>query len=85
MRFLTWHVDYFKCRITERGRSPLVEQYDAPETVAAAQGAGPALAVAARPLLQSPGVGRSAIQGRRLLPFWLWQGAGQKYLNSNRR
>ena len=33
MRFLAWHVDYFKCRITERGRSPLVEQYDDPETV----------------------------------------------------
>ena len=34
MRFLAWHVDYFKCRITERGRSPLVEEYDEPETVA---------------------------------------------------
>jgi len=34
MRFLAWHVDYFKCRITERGRSPLVEAYDDPETVA---------------------------------------------------
>jgi hypothetical protein len=34
MRFLAWHVDYFKCRITERGRSPLVEEYDDPETVA---------------------------------------------------
>jgi threonyl-tRNA synthetase len=34
MRFLAWHVDYFKCRITERGRSPLVEEYDNPETVA---------------------------------------------------
>jgi len=34
MRFLAWHVDYFKCRITERGRSPLIEEYDDPETVA---------------------------------------------------
>ena len=34
MRFLAWHVDYFKCRITERGRSPVVEEYDDPETVA---------------------------------------------------
>jgi hypothetical protein len=34
MRFLAWHVDYFKCRITERGRSPLVEEYDDPETTA---------------------------------------------------
>ncbi len=34
MRFLAWHVDYFKCRITERGRSPLVEDYNNPETVA---------------------------------------------------
>ena len=34
MRLLAWHVDYFKCRITERGRSPLVEEYDDPETVA---------------------------------------------------
>jgi len=34
MRFLAWHVDYFKCSITERGRSPLVEEYDDPETVA---------------------------------------------------
>ena len=34
MRFLAWHVDYFKCCITERGRSPLVEEYDDPETVA---------------------------------------------------
>ena len=34
MRFLAWHVDYFKCSITERGRSPLVEDYDDPETVA---------------------------------------------------
>ena len=33
MRFLAWHVDYFQCRITERGRSPLVEEYDDPETV----------------------------------------------------
>jgi threonyl-tRNA synthetase len=34
MRYLAWHVDYFQCRITERGRSPLVEEYDDPETVA---------------------------------------------------
>jgi len=34
MRFLAWHVDHFECRITERGRSPLVEEYDDPETVA---------------------------------------------------
>jgi len=35
MRFLAWHVDRFECRITERGRSPLVEEYDDPETVTA--------------------------------------------------
>ena len=35
MRFLAWHVDRFKCRITERGRSPVVEEYDDPETVTA--------------------------------------------------
>jgi len=34
MRFLAWHVDYFRCCVTERGRSPLVEAYDDPETVA---------------------------------------------------
>ena len=34
MRFLAWHVDYFRCRITERGRSPVVEEYENPETVA---------------------------------------------------
>jgi hypothetical protein len=34
MRFLAWHVDCFKCRITEQGRSPLVEEYDDPETTA---------------------------------------------------
>ena len=34
MRFLAWHVDYFKCHIAERGRSPLVEEYNDPETVA---------------------------------------------------
>ena len=34
MRFLVWHVDYIKCRITERGRSPVAEEYDDPETVA---------------------------------------------------
>ena len=34
MRFLAWHVDYFRCRITERGRSSVVEEYDNPETTA---------------------------------------------------
>jgi len=34
MRFLAWHVDYFRCRITERGRSPVREEYGDPETVA---------------------------------------------------
>jgi hypothetical protein len=34
MRFLAWHVDCFKCHITEQGRSPLVEEYDDPETTA---------------------------------------------------
>jgi threonyl-tRNA synthetase len=34
MRFLAWHVDRFRCSITERGRSPVVEEYDDPETVA---------------------------------------------------
>jgi len=34
VRFLAWHVDCFKCRITERGRLPLVEEYDDPQTVA---------------------------------------------------
>ena len=34
MRFLAWHVDHFKCRITEKGRSPVVEDYEDPETVA---------------------------------------------------
>jgi threonyl-tRNA synthetase len=34
MRFLAWHLDYFKCRITERGRSSVVEEYDNPETTA---------------------------------------------------
>ena len=34
MRFLAWHVDYFACHITERGRSPVVEEYDDPETTA---------------------------------------------------
>jgi threonyl-tRNA synthetase len=32
VRFLAWHVDYFRCRITERGRSPVVEPFDEPET-----------------------------------------------------
>ena len=27
MRFLAWHVDCFKCRITERGRSPRLVQH----------------------------------------------------------
>ncbi len=34
MRFLAWHLDYFRCRITERGRSSVVEEYDNPETTA---------------------------------------------------
>jgi threonyl-tRNA synthetase len=32
VRFLAWHLDSFTCRITERGRSPVVEPYDDPET-----------------------------------------------------
>lgn len=32
MRFLALHVDYFNCKITERGRSPLVEEFTDPET-----------------------------------------------------
>ena len=32
MRFLAWHLDYFKCHITEQGRSPLVESFDDPDT-----------------------------------------------------
>jgi len=34
MRFLAWHVDYFRCETTERGRSPLVEEDDDPVTEA---------------------------------------------------
>lgn len=34
MRYLGWHVDFFQCRITEKGRSPLVEDYDDPLTTA---------------------------------------------------
>jgi threonyl-tRNA synthetase len=34
MRFLAWHLDHFRCTITERGRSPLVEEYDEPDTTA---------------------------------------------------
>lgn len=30
MRILVWHVDRFRCEITEKGRSPLVEEYDDP-------------------------------------------------------
>ncbi len=32
MRVLIWHVDYFRCEITEKGRSPVVEKYDDPVT-----------------------------------------------------
>jgi len=34
LRYLASHVDYFKCHITEKGRSPVVEEYHDPETVA---------------------------------------------------
>src|SRR5438034_9610572 len=32
MRVLIWHVDRFRCEITEKGRSPLVEPFDDPVT-----------------------------------------------------
>ena len=32
MRVLIWHVDYFRCEITEKGRSPVVEKYEDPVT-----------------------------------------------------
>ncbi len=32
MRVLIWHVEEFVCRITERGRSPIVEEFDDPVT-----------------------------------------------------
>jgi len=32
MRVLIWHVDKFVCTITERGRSPIVEEFDDPVT-----------------------------------------------------
>jgi threonyl-tRNA synthetase len=32
MRVLIWHVNQFRCEITEKGRSPLVEPYDDPVT-----------------------------------------------------
>jgi threonyl-tRNA synthetase len=32
MRLLIWHVNSFRCEITEKGRSPLVEPYDEPVT-----------------------------------------------------
>lgn len=32
MRMLIWHVDRFKCAITERGRSPLIEEGSSSET-----------------------------------------------------
>jgi len=32
MRLLIWHVDRFRCEITEKGRSPLVEACDDPVT-----------------------------------------------------
>jgi threonyl-tRNA synthetase len=31
---LIWHVDRFKCTITEKGRSPLIEEISSPETEA---------------------------------------------------
>ena len=34
MRMLIWHVDRFKCTITEKGRSPLIEEVSSPETEA---------------------------------------------------
>jgi threonyl-tRNA synthetase len=32
MRMLIWHVDRFRCTITEKGRSPLIEEFSSPET-----------------------------------------------------
>lgn len=32
MRALIWHVERFTCTITERGRSPVVEEYENPVT-----------------------------------------------------
>src|SRR5574341_1314259 len=32
MRALIWHVDSFTCRITEKGRSPIIEPVSEPET-----------------------------------------------------
>ncbi|MFQ5596003.1 MAG: threonyl-tRNA synthetase editing domain-containing protein [Anaerolineae bacterium] len=32
MRVLIWHVENFVCTITERGRSPIVEEYEEPVT-----------------------------------------------------
>ncbi len=32
MRALIWHVDSFVCRITEKGRSPIIESISEPET-----------------------------------------------------
>lgn len=32
MRVLIWHVERFVCTITERGRSPIVEEFDEPVT-----------------------------------------------------
>ncbi len=32
MRALIWHVDSFTCRITEKGRSPIIEPVAEPET-----------------------------------------------------
>ncbi len=34
MRMLIWHVDRFKCTITEKSRSPLIEEISSPETEA---------------------------------------------------
>jgi len=32
MRILMFHVDYFKCEITQKGRSKIVEEYSSPKT-----------------------------------------------------
>lgn len=32
MRVLVWHVERFVCTITERGRSPIIEEFDDPVT-----------------------------------------------------
>ncbi|MFQ5343431.1 MAG: threonyl-tRNA synthetase editing domain-containing protein, partial [Anaerolineae bacterium] len=35
MRVLIWHVEKFVCKITERGRSPIVEEFEGPVTAVA--------------------------------------------------